>query len=237
MDWGAHLDTAAFAGILGLVAGWPVPSLVARLPEPATAGEGKVAYAALGAQPGMAWRTALWSGVVAALVGASLGWVWPLIFILPLVPIGVALGWVDYRTKLLPKLIVVPSHLLTIVLVLVCTAVTRDLDDLWRAGLGWLIAGAVYWFLWRFTPGMGYGDVRLSGVLGMALAYLGWGEFVLGTYAGFLIGAVGWIPLRLLRITKDRSFPFGPFMLVGAVVGILWGGDLAGISQSGMGER
>lgn len=235
MDWGAHLDTIAVAALFGAITGWFIPVLVARLPEPAEPDEGKVAYAALGAQPGMRWRTALWSALVSGLIAASLGWVWSLIVLLPLVPIGVALGWIDYRTKLLPKLIIGPSYLLVIVLVLACTAITRDVDDLWRAGLGWLIAGAVYWFLWRFTPGMGYGDVRLSGVLGLALGYLGWGEFAIGMYAAFLVGVVGWIPLRLLRITKDRTFPFGPFMLVGAVIGILWGADLGGHLATGRG--
>jgi leader peptidase (prepilin peptidase)/N-methyltransferase len=217
------------------VLGWFVPTVVAHLPEPSNADEDKVSYADLAARPRIAWFTALWSATVSTLFGFSLGWVWALLLLLPLVPIGVALAWVDLRTRLLPKLIVGPSYLLVVVLLLVCTAITRDVDDLWRAGLGWLIAGGVYWLLWRFTPGMGYGDVRLSGVLGLALGYLGWAEFVIGTYAGFLLGAVGWIPLRLLRITKDRSLPFGPFMLVGAVIGVLWGADLGGHLAVGRG--
>ncbi|HEY9564438.1 MAG TPA: A24 family peptidase [Nocardioides sp.] len=227
MDWGAHLDTAALAAILGAVCGWFVPAVVGRLPEPENAAETKVTYAELAASPRIGWWTALWSAGVAALIGAALGWDWSLLFLLPLVPIGVALGWVDMRTRLLPKLIVGPSYLLVIVLMVLVVAITGDQDDLWRAGLGWLIAGGLYWLLWRFTPGMGYGDVRLSGVLGLALAHLGWAEFAIGTYSGFLLGALGWIPLRLLRLTRDRSFPFGPFMLVGAVIGIVWGADLA----------
>ncbi|WP_067431933.1 prepilin peptidase [Nocardioides jensenii] len=249
MDWAAHLDTVVACVVYGAVTGWFVPHVVARLPEPlpfadeetedeahddaggettAEPEEPKPLYADLAATPGIAWWTAGWSALVAGLFGATLGWAWPLVYLLPLVPIGVALAWVDLRTRLLPKRIVAPTYLLVIVLLLVCALATGDLDALKRAALGWLIAGFVFWFLWRFTPGMGYGDVRLSGVLGMALGYLGWGEFVVGTYAGFLIGALGWIPLRLLRITNDRNFPFGPFMLVGAVTGVLWGADLAG---------
>ena len=70
---------------------------------------------------------------------------------------------------------------------------------------------------------MGYGDVRLSGVLGIALGYLGWGELLVGLYAGFLLGGGRLVPLRLLRIAKDRHFPFGPFMLLGALVGVVLG--------------
>ena len=53
-------------------------------------------------------------------------------------------------------------------------------------------------------------------------------RLLVGVYAGFLLGSVGWIPLRLLGITRDRNFPFGPFMLLGAVVGIVWGADIGG---------
>src|SRR3546814_15271219 len=106
MDWGAHLDTAALAAILGAVCGWFVPAVVGRLPEPENAAETKVTYAELAASPRIGWWTALWSAGVAALIGAALGWDWSLLFLLPLVPIGVALGWVDRRTRPLPKLIV-----------------------------------------------------------------------------------------------------------------------------------
>ena len=71
---------------------------------------------------------------------------------------------------------------------------------------------------------MGYGDVRLSGVLGIVLGYLGWGELLLGVYAGFLLGGIGGVVLSALRIVERKVYPFGPFMLLGAVVGVLWGG-------------
>jgi leader peptidase (prepilin peptidase)/N-methyltransferase len=236
MDWAGHLDTALVCALVGAVGGLLVPHLVGRLPEPsapaapADAGGApareaapKPLYADLAAHPGLAWKCALWSAALAGLVGSATGWIWPLLYLLYLVPVGVALAYVDYRTRLLPTRIIAPSYAVVAVLVLVCFAIERDVDDLARAGLGWLVSGLVFWLLWRFTPGMGYGDVRLSGVLGIALGYLGWGEVLVGMYAGFLVGAVGWIPLRLLRITKDRHFPFGPFMLLGAIVGIVWG--------------
>ena len=247
MDVAGNLDTAAVCAVIGAAGGLLVPLLVGRLPEPEPASiratvpaaadgtseptpkpepEPKPLYADLAAHPGLAWKCALWSAGLAAVVGLATGWVWPLLYLLYLVPVGVALGYVDYRTRLLPTRIIAPSYLVVAVLVLVCFAIERDPDDLVRAGLGWLLSGLVFWFLWRFTPGMGYGDVRLSGVLGLALGYLGWGELLIGMYAGFLVGTVGWIPLRLLRITKDRHFPFGPFMLLGAVVGIAWGAPI-----------
>src|SRR3546814_16174156 len=64
MDWGAHLDTAALAAILGAVCGWFVPAVVGRLPEPENAAETKVTYAELAASPRIGWWTALWSAEI-----------------------------------------------------------------------------------------------------------------------------------------------------------------------------
>src|SRR3546814_20231811 len=111
MDWGAHLDTAALAAILGAVCGWFVPAVVGRLPEPENAAETKVTYAELAASPRIGWWTALWSAGVAALIGAALGWDWSLLFLPPLVPLGVALGGVALRPRLPPHPIVWPRPL------------------------------------------------------------------------------------------------------------------------------
>lgn len=238
-----HWDVAAICAVLGAVASWFVPKIVARLPEPARAPadddetgssdplaphDEKPQYVDLAATPGLAWKSAVAGGLAAGLIGLEVGWAWPLTFLLYLVPVGVALAFVDYRTRLLPTRLIAPSYLVVAALVVLSSVVTGDYRDLARAGLGWLLAGLLFWLLWRFTPGMGYGDVRLAGVLGMALGYLGWGVLFTGIYAGFLLGVVGWIPLRLMRITSDRKVPFGPFMLAGAIVGVLWGAEVGG---------
>jgi leader peptidase (prepilin peptidase)/N-methyltransferase len=106
----------------------------------------------------------------------------------------------------------------------VATVSSGDLDALLRAGLGWLAAGGTFFVLWFVYPkGMGYGDVRLAGLLGIALGYLGWAELLVGVYAGFVLGGVGGLLLAALRLVDRRSYPFGPFMLVGALLGVLLG--------------
>lgn len=209
--------------VLGALLGWGVPALIARLPEPDEAAEDKIPYADLAGAPGLAWKSALASGLAAGLIGLAIGLDWDLLPLLYLCPVGVALAYVDWRVRLLPTRIIAPSYLVVALLVALVAAVETDLGVLLRAALAWLGAGVFFWLLWRFTPGMGYGDVRLAGLLGMALGVLGWTEVVVGLYAGFLVGVVAWVPMRLLGITKDRHFPFGPYMLVGAVVGVLWG--------------
>jgi leader peptidase (prepilin peptidase)/N-methyltransferase len=232
------LDTAALAAVSCGLAGLLVPALVARIPEPPAealaadevsdeAGEPKEPYAAIAATPGLARRSGLTAAVAGGLVGWSLGWAWPLVFLLPLVPVGVALAVVDWRTRLLPTRVIAPSYVVLVVLVLACAAATGDTDDLVRAGWGWLVSGGLFLVLWYVHPrGLGYGDVRLSGILGIALGYLGWGPLVVGVYSGFLLGGVGGVLLFAARLVDRRAVPFGPFMLVGALVGVLTGPEL-----------
>jgi leader peptidase (prepilin peptidase)/N-methyltransferase len=253
MAW--HLDAAWAAGVYGVLAGLAVPAIIGRLPEPRvedrvteedhatlpTGGHGvevpvspagaddKERYADIARLRGLGWRCSLATAVVAALLGGRVGLAPELSFLLYLAPVGVALAVVDWRTRLLPTRLIAPSYLAVVLLAVLAAWVDADWDALVTAGGGWLLAGGTFFALWFVYPkGMGYGDVRLSGVLGIALGYLGWAELLTGVYAGFLIGGVGGLLLSLLRIVDRKAYPFGPFMLVGAVVGVLAGPYVAG---------
>lgn len=190
--------------------------------------EPKERYDAIAAIPGLAWRSAVASAVAGGLVGAVIGWDPILLVWAYLVPVGVALAVVDWRTRLLPTKVIAPSYAVLVALTLLAAVLGGDWGDLVRAGWGWLVAGGTFFVLWFIYPrGMGYGDVRLSGLLGIALGYLGWGELVTGVYAGFLLGGVGGLLLSLLRVVDRKSYPFGPFMLVGALLGVLMGPGVA----------
>ena len=65
--------------------------------------------------------------------------------------------------------------------------------------------------------------MRLSGVLALALGALGASEVYVGMYAGFILGAVLGVLLSLLRIIDSKGYAFGPYMVVGAVIGAAWG--------------
>jgi leader peptidase (prepilin peptidase) / N-methyltransferase len=241
------LVPAAVAAAAGLVTGAGVPELIARIPEPdpleaavtepadATVEvpgdaprdepeEPKELYVDLAAAPGLRSRAALATAVVSGLAAARVGWAPALAFVLFLSPVGVALAVVDWRTRLLPTKVIAPSYIVVALLAALCALADGDPHRLLRAGLGWLVAGGTFFLLWFVYPrGMGYGDVRLSGLLGISLGYLGWPELLTGVYAGFLVGGVGGLLLSLLRIVDRKAYPFGPFMLVGGLVGVLAG--------------
>jgi leader peptidase (prepilin peptidase) / N-methyltransferase len=227
------LQAGLVAGVLAGTGGLLVPRLVRSLPEPEPPAEPypdeppKTPYVELAARPHLAVRCALVSLVAGLLVGATTGWDWWLVVLVPMLPLGVALGYVDLRTRLLPARIVLPATAYLVVVAVVGTALTGDVDDLVRAAVGMTGAWAFYCLLWFVNAaGMGYGDVRLSALLGAALAHRGWGEFAIGMYAPFLLFGLPGLALAIVR--RDRrllktAYPFGPAMLLGLVVGLVLG--------------
>jgi leader peptidase (prepilin peptidase)/N-methyltransferase len=169
------------------------------------------------------------TAVVFAVMAARIGWDAALPAFLYLGAIGVALWMIDIDVRRLPDPIVLPSYLVGVVLLGAAAAVSGEWGDLLRAVIGMAALYAFYFLLAFIYPaGMGFGDVKLAGVLGLYLAWLGWAELVVGAFLGFLLGGVVGILLMLTRRAGRKSqLPFGPYMLAGAFLAILWGGALA----------
>lgn len=202
------------------------PALIRRLPEPRLSSDAgdKVAYAELGRRPGLGWRLAITGAVAGGVVGWRLGAQPVLAVWVYLAAVGVVLAYVDAQTRLLPTRVIAPSYAVVAGLLVVAAWLDGDWGLLAGAGLGWLAMGGFYLLMWLVYPaGLGYGDVRLSGLLGLALGYLGWAEVLVGMYAGFLVGGVVGALLAAVKIVDRKRYPFGPFMLIGAVAGVVWG--------------
>ena len=219
--------TPAIAALAAAVVGAAGPSVIARLPEPTEPDEDKVPYADLARVRYLAlWfavSAAVMAGVLAARVPVELVPVWVLFC-----GAGAWLAYVDWRTRLLPFLVVDPLYIATVGLVALAAFLLDDRSVLVAALIGNVAVFATFWLVYRigtfFTGGaFGYGDVRLSGVVGLVLGALGASETVVGAYAGFLLGAVGGLLFSRLGWVDRRGFAFGPYMVVGAVVGAAWG--------------
>jgi leader peptidase (prepilin peptidase)/N-methyltransferase len=140
----------------------------------------------------------------------------------------VILSLVDWRTRLLPTYVIAPSYAAVVALVLLGALVDQDRSRLWAALVGWAVMGGLYLLLWLIYPaGMGYGDVRLAGLFGLALGYVGPAPVFVGAWLGFLLGGVGGLVLSRVGKVTRKAYPMGPFMTAGVILGVLVGGPLA----------
>lgn len=171
------------------------------------------------------------TGVLFAVLGLAVGPTWVLPAALYLGAVGVALALIDLDHHRLPDVIVLPSYGVVAVLLALASwnpGGDSDWGALLRAAVG-CVGLFVFYFAaaLAYPSGMGFGDVKLAGVLGMFLAWFGWGTFAVGAFAAFLLGgvfAVGMLVAR--RAGRKSGIPFGPWMLGGALVGLLVGESL-----------
>ena len=223
------MTVAVLAG-LGLVAGATLPVLIAVLPDRVPeAGEAvrtpyRVLASAQGLRPALAAVTAATWGVLAA----TLGWTAELPAYLWVGAIGVAMAYVDLREHRLPDPLSAASLVGGGSLLAVAAAATGALGAYGRA---WLAAAAMFAaFLvlaWVRPADLGLGDVKLAGILGLMLGWQGWGVVVVGAFLGFLFGGLAGVGLMLAgRADRRTAIPFGPLLLLGALVAVAWGGPL-----------
>ena len=142
-----------------------------------------------------------------------------------LMAISIALTAIDLELHRLPNAIVVPAYVVGAVLLLAAAILAGEITVLLWALVGGAAMFAFYFALALVYPGgMGMGDVKLAGVLGIFLAFLGWQELIVSVAAAFVIGGVVSVLLiAMKRADRKSGIPFGPWMLVGA-----WGGVYAG---------
>lgn len=142
-----------------------------------------------------------------------------------LAAIAVALTLIDIDHHRLPDAIVLPSYGIAGGLLAVAAAADGAWPALGRGAAGAAILFAFYFLLVIVYPaGMGFGDVKLAGVLGLYLGWVGWGALAVGAFAAFVLGGLYSIGLLMLRRAGRRSgIPFGPWMLGGAAVGLAVG--------------
>jgi leader peptidase (prepilin peptidase)/N-methyltransferase len=168
--------------------------------------------------------TAVLFGLTAWFTGPS----WTLPALLYLAAIGVALTLIDLDVNRLPDAIVLPSYGVAAALLLLADLAPDGAFDggaALRALVGAAAMFAFYFLLMVIRPGgMGFGDVKLAGVLGLYLGWFGWGALVVGSFGAFLLGGVFSIGLLLGRRAGRKSrVPFGPWMIAGAFLGIVAG--------------
>jgi leader peptidase (prepilin peptidase)/N-methyltransferase len=146
-----------------------------------------------------------------------------------LAAIAVALTLIDLDVRRLPNSIVLPSYVVGALLLVLSAAAHAD----WRPAARGLLGMAALWLFyfalaWMYPGGMGFGDVKLAGLLGLYLGWLGWSAVVVGAFAGFLLGGFVGVALLLTRVANRKTaMPFGPAMLAGALLAMFAAGPIA----------
>ena len=139
--------------------------------------------------------------------------------------VGVTLAAVDLAVQRLPDRLTLPAFPVLIALLAAAALIGHDGAALLRATLGGATLGASYLALALLRPGqLGGGDVKLAGLTGLALGWLGWSTLIAGAVLGFLLaGLVSLVLLAARRVTLGSAISFGPYLLGGALLATLGG--------------
>jgi leader peptidase (prepilin peptidase)/N-methyltransferase len=141
-----------------------------------------------------------------------------------LAALSVVLGLIDLDTHTLPDRIVLPSYVVGVILLGATAVASGNYSALLRAITGMVVLWVIYLIIALVSSGgIGYGDVKFAGVLGLFLGYLSWGALITGAFAAFALGGIFGLALVASRKADRKSgIPFGPWMLIGAWVGVLF---------------
>jgi len=215
--------------LLGLVLGPFLAGLTLRVP----AGDPIVAPGGWRGVPAGRPRIGVVTGlavVVLGALGAALGAGPELPAYLWLGAVGVTLAVIDVDCFRLPDRLTLPSYPVGLLLLGVASAVDGDLAALGRALLAAAVVGGAALLVALLAPGggLGLGDVKLLGLLGLYLGWLGWDVLLVGVALGFGIGAAAAIVLLVLRRAGlTDHLAFGQWLIAGAVVAMVAGRPLA----------
>jgi leader peptidase (prepilin peptidase) / N-methyltransferase len=169
---------------------------------------------------GARWGPPVWACAAAgALVCAALAWRLSgalLVAWLVVALVALPLAAIDLACLRLPDLLVVPAGLAVLVLVVVFGPASRAVLAAGVLGGGYLVLALLP------RSGLGYGDVKLAALLGLALGWLGWRHVLTGAVLPYVFAApVALVLVCSRRLRRDGALPFGPYLLAGALIAAL----------------
>ncbi|MGQ0624070.1 MAG: prepilin peptidase [Sporichthyaceae bacterium] len=142
--------------------------------------------------------------------------------------VSLALLLIDLDHHRLPFVLTVPAFALAAALLGV-SGILDGWEPLRVALLSTLVWTVLIAALWWGTQGrgMGFGDVLLAPTLGLVTGWLGWGASLVGLLSAFALGAIVGVSLVLAgRLERGAAIPFGPFLILGAALGVAVGEPL-----------
>lgn len=170
----------------------------------------------------------LMTAVLFAITALRLGENWALPAFLVVVAGLIAISAVDLERFIVPNRILYPTLFIAAPLLLLAGALEDDWSSVRTAAIGGVLAWGLLLVIHLISPkGMGFGDVRLAGLIGMTTGWLSVGHVLVALFLGFLTASVVGVSLIFLKLKgrKDKV-PFGPFLATGAYLAILFGNPI-----------
>lgn len=171
---------------------------------------------------------------IGAWMVATVGLHWQLLPVLWLVPVGVAIAGIDLRSYIVPTKLVWPAWFVSIALSVVAAAGAGEWRWLLGAALGALTFAGPLFVIWFIRPaGMGFGDIRLTVLLGWTVGLVAATDrpisSVFMAVCSLSLSAVIGIVLAFVGLTargRNARVPFGPPLVLGTLVCIAWAPEI-----------
>jgi leader peptidase (prepilin peptidase)/N-methyltransferase len=152
---------------------------------------------------------------------------WVAVMMAPFLGLMPALAVIDIRHRIIPNRLVYPSLVIFGVYIAVAALAGEGVDAA-KAGIGFLAYGGALLLVAVVSPkGMGMGDVKLAGLIGLVLGSLGLRYVAVAAAAGILFGGVAALVALIAGASRKQALPFGPFLAAGAVVAAFLGAQLS----------
>jgi leader peptidase (prepilin peptidase)/N-methyltransferase len=218
----------ALLAVAGLVVGAALPWGIARIPdrEPVDGERAPTPYRELSSVSGLpvvlgVAAAATW--VVMGLARSELSAALPAFLLVG--ALGVAMTYVDIREHRLPDWLTFPAFGGAALALGIAASLEGDWASYGRAWAGAGVSVAFYLLLVLLRPSdLGLGDVKLAAVIGLLLGWIGWPVLVFGIFSAFVVGALlGLLLIVAGRAGRRSAIPFGPPMLLGMVLAVVWG--------------
>ena len=179
-----------------------------------------------GHSPARTLGAAVVTGALWAATARSFG---PHVLVIPyltFMAMAVAVAVTDLTHRLVPRRLIYAALVLITAELMGVSIHDHNWHHFAIAVIGGAVAFGAFFLIWFFVPrGMGFGDVRLAGVIGLTVGYLGLVHVYLAFLTGFVLGLLFGLVLMIgSSAGRKTRIPFAPALVAGATIAILWGG-------------
>lgn len=142
--------------------------------------------------------------------------------------VTLTLAWIDGETQILPTKLIYWGGGASLLLLIAAAAVNGGWSLLIPMALGGVMYFLFYFLIWWFAPrAFGFGDVRLSFFLGAFLAFLSPSSAFVGFVAAWILALVAILIGAAFGMVKGNiKIAFGPWMVLGAFIGLFFGDSI-----------